>query len=283
MLLRSGTIEVVPRSVCRDGKLQPISRPHALPRSVWRVRWAQGGVCPAVSARYNGGGAAERLQGWQAAAYIKTTCAAAERLEGSVGPGPGCVWQFRSGTLEVVPRSGRTGRCNRGGAAECLQGWEMQPISRPDALPQSIWRARCAQGGVCPTVSERYDGGGAAERLQGWQAAAYIKARCAAAERLEGPWAPGEVFPAVSERYNRGGAAVRLQGWQAECCGNGSNRGIDREKLRSTPRWSQAPPRPWLGPGSADYPCDCMCHCHPCFLFESAPARHVGWKLLGVA
>ena len=51
-----------------NGKLQPISRPDALPRRVWRVRWAQGGVCPAVSERYNRGGAAER-QGWQAECY----------------------------------------------------------------------------------------------------------------------------------------------------------------------------------------------------------------------
>ena len=43
-----------------------LSRADALPGSVWRVRWAQGGVCPAVSERYNRGGTAERLHGWQA-------------------------------------------------------------------------------------------------------------------------------------------------------------------------------------------------------------------------
>ena len=52
-----------------NGKLQPISRPDGLSRRVWRVWWAKGGVCPAVSERYNRGVAAERLQGWQAAAY----------------------------------------------------------------------------------------------------------------------------------------------------------------------------------------------------------------------
>ena len=49
-------------------------------------------------------------------------------------------------------------------------------------------------------------------------------------------WAQGGVCPAVSERYNRGGTAERLHGWQAECYGNGSNRGIDGEKPRSTPK-----------------------------------------------
>ena len=63
-----------------------LSRADALPGSVWRVRWAEGGVCPAVSGRYKRGAAAERL----------------ERL---VGPG-GCVRQFRS---------------DRGGAAEGLE------------------------------------------------------------------------------------------------------------------------------------------------------------------
>ena len=52
-----------------NGKLQPISRPDALSQRVWSVWWAKGGVCPAVSERYNRGAAAERLQGWQAAAY----------------------------------------------------------------------------------------------------------------------------------------------------------------------------------------------------------------------
>ena len=49
-------------------------------------------------------------------------------------------------------------------------------------------------------------------------------------------WAEGGVCPAVSERYNRGGTAERLHGWQAACYGNGSNRGIDGEKPRSTPQ-----------------------------------------------
>ena len=63
-------------------------------------------MCPAVLERYNNnrGGAAE------GAAYIKARGAAAKHLERSV-PTAGCVRQFRSGTIEVVPRSvGRDGK-----------------------------------------------------------------------------------------------------------------------------------------------------------------------------
>ena len=52
---------------------------------------------------------AERWQGWQGAAYMKARGAAAKHLERSV-PRAGCVRQFRSGAKEVVPRSiGRDG------------------------------------------------------------------------------------------------------------------------------------------------------------------------------
>jgi len=90
-------IEVLPRSVCRDGKLQPISRPDVLPRSdAERLERSVGpGVCPAVSGRYKRGAAAERL-GFGAFG----------------GPRAGCVRQLRSGTIEVVPRSGRDGKRN---------------------------------------------------------------------------------------------------------------------------------------------------------------------------
>ena len=48
---------------------------EVLLRGLWRVRWAQAGVCPAVSERCNRG-------------------AAAMPLEGSVGPGRGVSGSF---------------------------------------------------------------------------------------------------------------------------------------------------------------------------------------------
>ena len=130
-----------------NGKLQPISRPDALPRRVWRVRWAQGGVCPAVSERYNRWCRGAFAGMSNCSLYIKARRAAAERcgaFGAFGGPRAGCVRQFRSGTIEVLPRS------------VCRDG-KLQPMSRPDALPRRVWRVRWAQGGVCPAVSERYD------------------------------------------------------------------------------------------------------------------------------
>ena len=61
---------------------------------------------------------------WQAAAYIKARRAVAEGLEGFGGPRAGCVRQFRSGTIEVLPRS------------VCRDG-KLQPIPRESFLRTS--------------------------------------------------------------------------------------------------------------------------------------------------
>ena len=63
---------------------EPTLPPVAMPRRVWRVRWAQGGVCPAVSERYS------------------RSCR--EAFGGFSGPRVGCVRRFRAGTIEVLPR-----------------------------------------------------------------------------------------------------------------------------------------------------------------------------------
>ena len=193
-----GSFGAVQKRCCREGfggfggpragcVRQFIFRPDALPRRVWRVRWAEGGVCPAVRC-----GAVHRG-------------AAAKGLERS---------QFRGGTKEVLPRRVWSVRWAQGGVCPAVS----RRYKRGAAAKG--WRVRWAQGGVCPAVAERYNRG-------------------AAAKGLERPVGPGRgvsgSFGAVSCGA-RGGAPERLQGWQAECYGSGSNRGIDREKLRSTPK-----------------------------------------------
>ena len=132
-------------------------------------RWAQGGVCSAVSGykgggfgglggpragcvrQFRGGAAAEHLDGWQAAAYMKArraTAEGAERWQGWQGakhversvPMAGCVRQFQSGTIEVVPRSVGGDR---------------------NVQPRRVWRVRWAQGVVCLAVAERCNRGAA--------------------------------------------------------------------------------------------------------------------------
>ena len=107
---QSGTIEVVPRSVGRDGKVQP--------RRVWRVRWVQ---CPLVAERCNRGAARVWSVRWAQGGVFSGRCkrgAAAKGLEGSVGPGH--VRQLRSG------------------GAERLQGWRAESYMAMDAIGAQI-------------------------------------------------------------------------------------------------------------------------------------------------
>ena len=177
-------------------------------------------------------------------------------LEGSVGPGRGVrqfIFRRRTAAEGLEGSVGQGGVCpavrcgavHRGAAAKGLERSQFRGGTK-EVLPRRVWSVRWAQGGVCPAVSRRYKRGAAAK---GWRvrweqggvcpAVAERYNRGAAAKGLERPVGPGRgvsgSFGAVSCGA-RGGAPERLQGWQAECYGSGSNRGIDREKLRSTPK-----------------------------------------------
>ena len=192
---RSGTIGAAAERLQGCQTAPYISRPDALPQSdAERLERSVGpgwGVSGSFGAVQHRGAAAERLQGRGAtieafagmascSLYIKARRAAAESLEGSVGPGRGVSGSF--GAVQY-----------RGAAAERLQGWQAAahikarraaaercgafgafggPSGTKEVLLRSVWGVRWTQGGVCPAASERYNRGGAAER-QGWQVECY--------------------------------------------------------------------------------------------------------------
>ena len=110
---------------------------------------AHGGVCPAVSEQYRGG-AAERWQGWQGAKHVERSV-----------PMAGCVRQFQSGTIEVVPRSVGGDR---------------------NVQPRRVWRVRWAQGVVCLAVAE-WCNRGAAKGLERSSCRAVGRSVCRDGER----------------------------------------------------------------------------------------------------